>query len=339
MEKSDALGAMNTFFYDRAYSLISLRPPGRGLNIDAESAEVRDAYGRNEAGQRMLMARRRLVAAGVRLVTLTYGGWDMHNNIVPGMKSSMPALDQGFAQLINDLDQQGLLDETLVMVSSEFGRTPKINGNAGRDHWPKVQRGVGRRRNHAGTDLRVECHGQRTERDETGPADSFTTVYYQLGIIADKELMAKGAIGRSRSSKGAKSARNSSPSMTSGTFATHCHKWNLSLLESARRTHARSANTAKTEIETDDTTSQARRRMGHGVHHDDVGAAGRMRRIRRSVRSRRTVPSRTARSRFTSARRSLRRCFQELLLYYPGVEEVVSRWSALKRSRRCWPSC
>ncbi|MCA9101448.1 MAG: DUF1501 domain-containing protein [Planctomycetales bacterium] len=191
-EKSDALGAMNTF-YDRAYSLISSEAAREAFNIDAESAEIRDAYGRNEAGQRMLMARR-LVAAGVRLVTLTYGGWDMHNNIVPGMKSSMPALDQGFAQLINDLDQQGLLDETLVMVSSEFGRTPKINGNAGRDHWPKVFSVVLA----GGGITRGQIYGasnataSEPERDEIGPADLFTTVYYQLGIIADKELMAPG---------------------------------------------------------------------------------------------------------------------------------------------------
>ena len=85
----------------------------------------------------MLMARR-LVAAGVRFVTLTYGGWDMHVNLTAGMRGAMPAFDQAFAALIRDLDRTGLLNDTLVMVSSEFGRTPKINGTAGRDHWPKV---------------------------------------------------------------------------------------------------------------------------------------------------------------------------------------------------------
>src|SRR5207344_397869 len=77
-EKSDSLSAMNTF-YDRAYSLVSSSQAREAFNIDAEPAAIRDEYGRNEAGQRMLMARR-LVAVGVRFVTLTYGGWDMHNN-------------------------------------------------------------------------------------------------------------------------------------------------------------------------------------------------------------------------------------------------------------------
>ena len=135
-EKSDALGAMNTF-YDRAYSLISSKEAREAFNIDAEPDAIRDEYGRNAAGQRMLMARR-LVAAGVRLVTLTYGGWDMHQRIAPSMTNALPAFDQAYSALIRDLERTGLLDETLVMVSTEFGRTPKINGNAGRDHWPKV---------------------------------------------------------------------------------------------------------------------------------------------------------------------------------------------------------
>ena len=98
---------------------------------------VKDAYGVNQAGQRMLMARR-LVEAGCRLVTLTYGGWDMHNGITAAMNRTMPPLDQALHQLITDLEQRGMLDSTLVMVSSEFGRTPKINKDAGRDHYPKV---------------------------------------------------------------------------------------------------------------------------------------------------------------------------------------------------------
>ena len=91
----------------------------------------------NPAGQRMLLARR-LIAAGVRMVALTYGGWDFHRAIVPSTRREAPALDKAFAALIADLDRTGLLDTTLVMVSSEFGRTPKINGDAGRDHWPRV---------------------------------------------------------------------------------------------------------------------------------------------------------------------------------------------------------
>jgi hypothetical protein len=191
-EKSDALTAMDTF-YDRAYSLVSSQPAREAFNIDAESPSVRDEYGRNQAGQRMLMARR-LVAAGVRFVTLTYGGWDMHNNITQSMRGQMPAFDQAFSALITDLERTGLLDETLIMVSSEFGRTPKINQNAGRDHWPKVFSVV-----LAGGGIKKgsifgssNSTASEPEEEEIGPADLATTVYYQLGIIADKELMAPG---------------------------------------------------------------------------------------------------------------------------------------------------
>jgi len=192
MEKSDALKAMDTF-YDRAYNLISSQAAREAFNIDAESPGVRDEYGRNEAGQRMLMARR-LVAAGVRFVSLTYGGWDMHNQISASMRGQLPTFDQAFSALINDLDRNGLLNETLVMVSSEFGRTPKINQNAGRDHWPKVFSVV-----LAGGGIKrgsifgsSNSTASEPEEEEIGPADLATTIYNQLGIVADKELMAPG---------------------------------------------------------------------------------------------------------------------------------------------------
>jgi hypothetical protein len=135
-EKADGLVAMDTF-YQRAYAMISSAAAREAFNINAETPTIRDEYGRNAAGQRMLLARR-LVAAGVRFVSLTYGGWDMHTGIKGGMAGQLPAFDQAYAALIRDLDRTGLLKNTLVMVSSEFGRTPKINASAGRDHWPKV---------------------------------------------------------------------------------------------------------------------------------------------------------------------------------------------------------
>jgi uncharacterized protein (DUF1501 family) len=191
-EKSDNLAAMDTF-YDRAYSLISSAEAREAFNIDAETAAVRDEYGRNQAGQRMLMARR-LVGAGVRFVSLTYGGWDMHGQIVRSMKRQMPDFDQAYSALINDLDRNGLLESTLVMVSSEFGRTPKINRTAGRDHWPKVfsvaLAGGGIKRGSIfGSSNAI---ASEPEEEEIGPADLATTIYYLMGIIADKELMAPG---------------------------------------------------------------------------------------------------------------------------------------------------
>ncbi|MDR3638237.1 MAG: DUF1501 domain-containing protein [Isosphaeraceae bacterium] len=191
-EKSDGLAAMDTF-YQRAYSLISSQKAREAFNIDAEPAALRDQYGRNAAGQRMLMARR-LVEAGVRFVALQFGGWDMHTGIANGMRTQMPPFDQAFATLIRDLDGRGLLDRTVVMVSSEFGRTPKINKDAGRDHWPKVFSVVLA----GGGFKKGYIHGasnstaSEPERDPIGPEDLATTIYHQIGIIADKELMAPG---------------------------------------------------------------------------------------------------------------------------------------------------
>jgi hypothetical protein len=191
-DKSDSIGAMNTF-YERAYSLISAPQAREAFNIDAEKDGLRDAYGRNVAGQRLLMARR-LVAAGVRFVTLTYGGWDMHANVSKGMKGQLPDLDQALTMLINDLQANGLLDSTLVMVSSEFGRTPKINNTAGRDHWPKVFSVMLAGGGIKGGTIYGTSNATASEPDldAVGPQDLATTVYNQLGIVADKELMSPG---------------------------------------------------------------------------------------------------------------------------------------------------
>lgn len=191
-EKSDNIAAMDTF-YQRAYSLISSKKAQEAFNIAAEPANIRDEYGRNPAGQRMLMARR-LVAAGVRMVTLEYGSWDYHVGIVAEMKSQMPAFDQAFAALIRDLDRTGLLKRTIVMVSSEFGRTPKINKDAGRDHWPKVFSVVLAGGGFKGGYIHGASNATATEpeRDPVGPEDLATTVYHQMGIVADKELMSPG---------------------------------------------------------------------------------------------------------------------------------------------------
>ncbi len=191
-DKSDNVKAMSTF-YERAYSLVSAPAAREAFDLDKEDPKLRDQYGRNAAGQRMLMARR-LVAAGVRMVTLTYGGWDMHNQITRGMRSQMPAFDQALTMLLRDLDQRGLLQSTLVMVSSEFGRTAKINQTAGRDHWPKVFSVL-----LAGGGVKggmvygaSNATASEPDSDPVSPADLATTVYHQMGIVADKELMAPG---------------------------------------------------------------------------------------------------------------------------------------------------
>jgi hypothetical protein len=191
-EKADGLEAMDTF-YQRAYSLISSEKARAAFNINAETPALRDEYGRNAAGQRMLMAKR-LVAAGVRFVSLSYGGWDMHTGIKDGMRGQLPVFDQAFATLIRDLDRSGLLDSTLVMVSSEFGRTPKINPNAGRDHWPKVFSIV-----LAGGGIKKgviygksDSTATEPEEDALTVEDLAMTVYKQIGIDGAKKLMSPG---------------------------------------------------------------------------------------------------------------------------------------------------
>lgn len=192
-EKADALDSVDTF-YQRAYNLISSEKAREAFDINKEDDKTRDAFGRNQAGARFLLARR-LVEAGVRFVTVTYGGWDMHDNINQGMRRQLPAFDKALAALITDLDSRGLLDSTLVCVCSEFGRTPKINGTAGRDHWPKVfsilMAGGGIKR---GTVFgSSDSTASEPQNDPLTVEDWATTVYHQLGIVADKELMAPGA--------------------------------------------------------------------------------------------------------------------------------------------------
>ncbi|HZJ16839.1 MAG TPA: DUF1501 domain-containing protein [Chthoniobacteraceae bacterium] len=192
LEKSDALSAMDSF-YQAAYALVSSKEAREAFNLSAEKEETRKQYGENEAGQRMLMARR-LVESGVRLVSLTYGGWDFHSNIANATNNSLPKFDQAFAALIRDLEQRGLLDTTLVMVSSEFGRTPKINKDAGRDHWPRVFSvvfaGGGFKKGyvHGSSDPT----GSEPDNDPLIVENMAATVYRCLGINSDKRLMAPG---------------------------------------------------------------------------------------------------------------------------------------------------
>jgi hypothetical protein len=192
-KKAEALGAMDEF-YQRAYAMISSPAAREAFDITQESAKTKELYGQNEAGMRFLLARR-LIEAGVRFVTVSYGGWDHHAGIENAMRRQAPTLDQAVAGLISDLDDRGMLDSTLVMVTSEFGRTPKINATAGRDHYPRVYSaafaGGGFKRglvygSSNSTASEPEDNAVRIE-------DVLTTVYKQIGINADKELMTPGA--------------------------------------------------------------------------------------------------------------------------------------------------
>ncbi len=190
--KADALGAMDEF-YNQAYTLISSPQARAAFELNKESGAMIDRYGKTEPGMRLLLARR-LVEAGVRFVSVAYDGWDHHAGIADNMKKKLPPLDQALAAIISDLDERGLLDSTLIMVTSEFGRTPKINASAGRDHFARVYStmlaggGITRGNIYGSTDATASEPDENPVRIE----DLMMTVYHQLGINADKELMAPG---------------------------------------------------------------------------------------------------------------------------------------------------
>jgi len=133
----DSTGMMGGIdgFAQQAFDLI-LGNAATAFDINKEDPKTRQAYGRG-LGENLLKARR-LCEAGCSFVSVSYGGWDMHGGIVKGLSSRAKQVDQGVSALINDLDQRGMLDDTLVVITGEFGRTPRINKKAGRDHWGRL---------------------------------------------------------------------------------------------------------------------------------------------------------------------------------------------------------
>ena len=200
-ESDDSITTMDSF-YQRAYDLLGSPQAREAFSLKGETDETKNLYGmkawgpilRPSAGARFLVARR-LVEAGARMVTITYGAWDTHSYHYRGIETQMPDLDKAFAGLIRDLDQRGLLDSTLVLVTSEFGRTPKVNAGGGRDHWPRVfsivMAGGGIKRGQA----YGASDGLAAEPADTplSVEDYATTVYHLLGINARKDLMSPGS--------------------------------------------------------------------------------------------------------------------------------------------------
>jgi uncharacterized protein (DUF1501 family) len=122
-------------FYEKAHGVITGPAAKRAFALAQEPDKLRDRYGRNSLGQGCLLARR-LVEAGVQFVTVTDGGWDTHTENFRSLKTRLlPRVDRGLSALLDDLATRGMLDETLVVWFGDFGRTPKVNPTAGRDHW------------------------------------------------------------------------------------------------------------------------------------------------------------------------------------------------------------
>jgi uncharacterized protein (DUF1501 family) len=125
-------------FSEQAHNIISSKASREAFDISQEDVKLASSFGENAFGQSCLLAVR-LIESGVRFVTVQLGGWDTHNDNFNRVKTALsPQLDTGLAAMLNTLSERGLLDSTSVMVTGEFGRTPKINARGGRDHWPRA---------------------------------------------------------------------------------------------------------------------------------------------------------------------------------------------------------
>jgi hypothetical protein len=177
-------------FAQKAADMILSPDAQNAFALEKESEKLRDTYGRSEFGQSCLLARR-LVESGVRFVTVNYGGWDHHAKIFESLDKKLPEFDQGLSALLNDLHDRGTLKETLVLVMGEFGRTPKVNKDAGRDHWGQAGSmlfagaGVQGGKIIGATDKNGAFVTERPVR----PADVCWTVYDALGIDPQKMVV------------------------------------------------------------------------------------------------------------------------------------------------------
>lgn len=185
------LGAMNSY-YEKAAGLVTSPAARQAFDLSRESDRLRERYGKTRLGQSCLLARR-LIESGVRLVTVTMGGWDTHANNFKSLKSSLlPSLDNAYATLLEDLAERGLLDDTLVVWLGDFGRTPKINSAAGRDHWVgSTVFCIGGGGVRTGLAVgRSDANAEQPATDRVQVEDIAATLYYLLGIDTEKHYTA-----------------------------------------------------------------------------------------------------------------------------------------------------
>jgi hypothetical protein len=179
----------------KAFDLLTAPATQKAFRLDLESVKTRDAYGRNIYGQSVLLARR-LIEAGTRVACISWAPdanatWDTHGNNFASLKTRLlPQLDAAVASLMDDLVARGRFERTLVAVMGEFGRTPKVNGNAGRDHWNfcygLMLAGGGIRGGHVfGASDKI---GGRPSSNPVTPADVVATIYHCLGVPRSLEL-------------------------------------------------------------------------------------------------------------------------------------------------------
>ena len=182
-----------TTFQQRALDILTAGKTRDALDVQKESIAVRERYGQSPLGLSALAARR-LVQAGVRFVTIGMSGWDTHDQNFSRLRDNqLPQFDRALAALIGDLDAQGLLNETIVYCAGEFGRTPSINGQGGRDHWAQTMSVL-----IAGGNFKpafvygsTDKSGLYTETGTCSPADINATLLNQLGITPETKLASR----------------------------------------------------------------------------------------------------------------------------------------------------
>lgn len=188
--RASAAAFSTSSFRDKAFSLMVSPQTKAAFDIAAEPESLRLEYGRHSLGQSCLMARR-LVEAGVRCVTIDHTNWDTHYDNFNVLKNDLlPQLDSGLSTLLRDLNDRGMHQRTMLVVMGEFGRTPRVNKDAGRDHWGPsnciLLSGGGVR---GGTVLgETNSRGEKPVGDSTGPADLAATMFHCLGIDAESEF-------------------------------------------------------------------------------------------------------------------------------------------------------
>lgn len=182
-------------FKSQALDMIAGERVREAFDLSREPAELRDRYGRHLYGQGALLARR-LVEAGSTCVTVNTGYWDHHDNIEPNLEQHLPPLDSAIAALVEDLEARGRLEDVVVFCAGEFGRTPLINGHAGRDHWANCFSAlIGGGGLHGGRVVGAsEPRGGKVHERPVSPQDLLATVYHALGIPLDTHF--EDATGR-----------------------------------------------------------------------------------------------------------------------------------------------
>lgn len=182
--------------FQTALDMITAPQTQQAFLIDQEDPKLRDGYGRNKFGQNLVLARR-LIESGVRFVTVTDGGWDTHANNFKSLKNTlMPRIDQGIPQLLMDLEQRGLLETTMVLWLTDFGRTPKINSASGRDHWSTAGFAIAAGAGIPGGTVigATDGEGGIPVKGQYFSEDIMSTIYHKLGMPHD--LHAEAPDGR-----------------------------------------------------------------------------------------------------------------------------------------------